>query len=306
MPYNIPVLILIFNRKEKTQKVLDRLREIKPKYLFVSGDGPRGNVKGDEGKCINTRKLFESIDWDCEVHTCYNEKNLGCRNAVYKGISWFFSQVEFGIILEDDCVPHKSFFPYCEELLEKYKNDKSISHITGYNPLGEVEINESYFFSKHVLVWGWASWRRAWEIMDLEMKTLNQFLDTGRIEEFTNNKSAQNYIIDKWYAAQKQELNSWAYPWAFSSIQNNCVAIIPKYNLIENIGFDQEATNTKAGEGAKINRILSFPLKHPKERKIIEKRELDVFYKSQKDKKRLMLWDSFIFKLFFGRKRHRR
>ncbi len=157
----IPVLFLIFNRPDTTQPVFNEIREAKPTKLFVAADGPRDNKKGEKEECEKTRKIIEQVDWDCELYKLYRDKNLGCKIAVSSAIDWFFENVEEGIILEDDCLPHPSFFRFCQELLEKYKGDERVFVISGDNFLfGRKRTNYSYYFSRYNHCWGWAGWIR--------------------------------------------------------------------------------------------------------------------------------------------------
>lgn len=296
--FDIPILVLIFNREEKTRKVLERLKEIRPKQLFVSADGPRKDKDGEDEKCRLTRAVFKEVDWDCEIHELFRDENLGCKKAVYGGITWFFEQVEKGIILEDDCVPDPSFFPFCDELLERYKDNHQITHITAHNPLGNMEMESSYFYSNQVLVWGWATWKRAWKTIDINMEQLPQILEGDGMKDYLSYIPAQKYIINKWQESQNGTLDSWAYPWAFSSFIQNGLAIIPKTNLIHNIGFDGEATNTNHHKPTLIESSLSFPLKHPERLKRDGKIDLNIFFHSQKGKTGLIIRDSILFRFY--------
>lgn len=168
---NVPVLLLIFNRPDTTQRVFHEIRGASPLQLFISADGPRENKPGEFEKCQITRDIVRQVDWDCEVYTNFRDKNLGCKIAVSSAIDWFFENVEEGIILEDDCLPSFSFFRFCEELLEKYRDDERIMQIGGTNLLSEWQrSDDSYYFSKYGAIWGWATWRRAWQYYDVNMK----------------------------------------------------------------------------------------------------------------------------------------
>src|SRR4030042_6453503 len=146
-----PVLFLIFNRPDTTEKVFDEIRKAKPKKLFVAADGPRQDKQGEKEKVGRARQIvIDGIDWDCEIKTLFRDKNLGCKVAVSSAINWFFENEEMGIILEDDCLPHQSFFRFCGELLEKYKDDERIMVISGENLLfGRKRTNYSYYFSRY-------------------------------------------------------------------------------------------------------------------------------------------------------------
>jgi len=132
-PFATPILFLVFNRPDTTEKVFAKIRDIQPRQLFISADGPRSDKKDEKHKCEETRKVIQRIDWECDLKTNLSEKNLGCRVGVSSGINWFFSNVTEGIILEDDCLPDTSFFHYCETLLKHYRDNERIMHIGGTN-----------------------------------------------------------------------------------------------------------------------------------------------------------------------------
>lgn len=294
---NTPILVLAFNRPEETQQVFDRIRQIQPKQLFVGADGPRSNKKGEQEKSQAVRDIFlNQIDWDCELHTLFRTDNLGCRNAVNGAISWFFEQVEYGIILEDDCVPDLSFFPFCEELLIRYKDNEQVYQISGFNYYGTYpNIQESYFLSKLAFIWGWATWRRAWQKMDLDLLALPAVQQSGAYKQLVTDSYAQDYMLDKWSITHRKENDSWAYAWAFSVFANQGLCIIPSYNLIENAGFNEQATNTTSANEYMSSKSheIPFPLKHPTEisdKMVDPKRERLLFYAAHKSKWRLRIW----------------
>jgi hypothetical protein len=171
---NVPVLLIIFNRLDTTRKVLNSLKEVKPKFLFIAADGPRLNIIGESERCEKVRNwVLENVDWDCEVKTLFRKHNLGCGYGPANAISWFFDNVKEGIILEDDCVPDTTFFEYCSILLEKYRDDNRISIISGTNIDKQKYFSpksESYFFSVFPLTWGWATWKRNWDNFDFQIK----------------------------------------------------------------------------------------------------------------------------------------
>ena len=175
--FNTPILLLMFNRPNSTERVFTTIRQIQPKQLFISSDGPRNSKAGEKEIVENLqKKILDSIDWPCEVKTLFRKTNLGCKYAVSEAISWFFQQVEQGIILEDDCIPHISFFHYCQELLEIYKENEQIFSISGYNRQRQSKIQEDYFFSKYFSSWGWATWKRAWEVIDINLNKAQELL----------------------------------------------------------------------------------------------------------------------------------
>ncbi len=263
--FNTPILLIIFNRPETTRQVFERLRDIKPKRLYVVADGPRSNVKTDIKFCHEAREIIGSIDWECELKTNFNDVNLGLKTTISKGISWFFESVERGIILEDDCVPNDSFFEFCEKLLEKYNNDRRVMSISGNNFIENYKNEESYYFSRIPSVWGWATWRRAWQLMDLEMQKFAAFKKNKEIENIFNDSLTQKFWVFK-FEDEFNGGNSWAYPWVFTHFINNGLCIIPRTNLVSNIGFGSEATHAKQVDSVFSNlktnniKILAHPL----------------------------------------------
>lgn len=243
--FTTPILFLIFNRPLMTEKVFERIKEIKPKYLYISADGPRKNITDDQLNCEKTRKLIEKIDWDCNLQLNFNEVNLGCKNAVSSGITWFFENVEEGIILEDDCIPDISFFIFCSMMLEKYRNDDRIMHIGGTNfQDGTQRGNGSYYFSNFCHVWGWATWKRAWDLYDVDIKKYPEFITS---KEFTNtlrDLKEQKYWMKYFLQVYNKQKDTWDYQWTFTIWYNKGLSIVPNVNLVTNIGFGQNATHT--------------------------------------------------------------
>ena len=259
-----PILFLIFNRPDTTQKVFERIREIQPKYLYIAADGPRKDKAGEYELCERTRAII-NVDWNCEVKTLYRAKNLGCGLAVSQAISWFFEQVEKGIILEDDCLPDLSFFTFCEILLEKYKNNQTIMHIGGTNSqFGIKRGDDSYYFSKYPHIWGWATWKRAW------LKYKSEFTKEEKLQNiipfYNFNKMEIEFWESQWEILNSDsKIDTWDIQWTFSCWLNNGISIVPNYNLISNIGFNETATHTKSKE-SKLANIATVKLKkiiHP-------------------------------------------
>ena len=266
---NTPILFLVFNRLETTKKVFEVIRQAKPLRLYIAADGFRKSRCGEEEKVQAVQEyVVNSIDWDCELKTLFRENNLGCRIAVSTAIDWFFENEQQGIILEDDCIPELSFFQFCQELLEKYKDDERIMSIAAPNIQGtKLKTKYSYFFSRYSLIWGWATWKRAWKYYDSDMSNWPVLKESNWLLMIGNgNLDFQFYwthIFDKTYAGEN---NSWAYRWIFSSWYQNGLTILPSSNLVRNIGYGQDATHT-----TKKRKILGdlkeipidFPLIHP-------------------------------------------
>lgn len=233
---NTPVLLLIFNRSAQALQVLEAIRQQQPAQLFIAADGPRENKPGETELCHATRDaVLHHIDWPCEVKTLFRPRNLGCGKAVSSAISWFFEEVEEGIILEDDCLPDSSFFTFCSELLERYRLDEKIMHIGGSNyQMGIERGDASYYFSKYAHIWGWASWRRAWKYYDFTLQRYSQHDSTHFIPRFQHDLR----II------YEQKIDTWDIQWFMSVLFNDGIAITPNTNLIRNTGFGQDATHT--------------------------------------------------------------
>ena len=266
MSFKTPILFIVFNRPDTTSRVFDEIRKIKPSKLYIVADGPRIDKIGEKERCEEVRNIIDKVDWDCEVFKNYSDINLGCKKRVSSGIDWFFENVEEGIILEDDCLPSQSFFYYCQELLEKYKDNDQIAVISGNNfnlkKIGEGD----YYFSRIPHIWGWATWRRSWKNYDINMHNYPSFRKEKNINKIWSNKRIQKYwtyIFDEVY---KNNISTWDYQLSFSVFLNNKLCICPNTNLVSNIGFGESFTNTLILDKkvAELNRgEISLPLIHP-------------------------------------------
>ena len=293
-----PVLFLVFNRPQHTRVALERIRQAQPPRLYVHCDGARLQVAGEAEKVAEVRKIISGgIDWDCEVKTLYRNENQGLRQGVCGALNWFFEAEPFGIVLEDDCVPDLTFFRFCEEILERYKDDDQVMHI-GCSNLAEDQtagLEASYVFSRFSFVWGWAGWRRAWQKMSLDLEGLDVYEGSDAIGNFLADPKAQAYMLDKFRVTQRRENNSWAYAWFFSILKNDGLCIVPKVNLVQNTGVGEAgATNTTVrNEKARLRaQPISFPLVHPESREPDPALEQRFFYLSQKSRFRLRVWST--------------
>jgi hypothetical protein len=242
---NTPILFLLFNRPDLTERVFNAIRDAKPRQLFIAGDGPRKDRYGEEELCERARRVvLNNIDWPCEVHTLLRESNVGCKIAVSNAVTWFFGQVEEGIILEDDCLPHPSFFSFCEELLLKYRDDPSIFHISGDCFLRR-ELSDSYYFTKYPHIWGWATWRRAWLLYDVRLEKWEKLKGTNFLYEKLKDRKEVEYWFEVFNSVLANEIDTWDHQWTFAAWYNNGLSIAPTVNLISNIGFSESATHTK-------------------------------------------------------------
>jgi hypothetical protein len=268
--HKTPVLLLTFNRPETTAQVLEAIRAARPERLFIASDGPRTHVPQDSEKVAATRAVIDNlVDWPCRVQKRYSDVNQGCRIGVSQAITWFFDQVEEGIILEDDCVPHPDFFGYCTELLDRYRNDPRVMNIAGDNSVGltPTDLDSSYCFTRQTLIWGWATWRRAWDHYDADLdgwKTLRS--DRARLKGLWPDP-----VERRWQTRKLNRLletgqpNTWDYRWSFTVQVNEGLSVTPVTNLIRNVGFGAEATHTMSSRDARANVPAQsiLPLRHP-------------------------------------------
>ncbi|UYO93969.1 glycosyltransferase family 2 protein [Pollutimonas sp. M17] len=240
-----PVLFLIFRQPEVTRTVFEQIRAARPCKLYIAADGPRPERPDDIAECEATRAVVAQIDWDCEVHTRFLPSNLGLKRAVSSALDWFFEAEEEGIILEYDCLPDPSFFPYCQAMLERYRNDTRIFSITGNNIQADIRRGDGdYYLSRFTAVWGWASWRRSWALWRPNLEDFDEFLRTKVIESIVANKEAQQFWI-KTFEAVHNGLNvtTWAFCLIYAQIKQGSYCVVPNHNLIKNIGFGAEGTN---------------------------------------------------------------
>jgi len=279
---NIPVLILAFNRPKETNILIEKLKKIKPSKLYVGQDGPREDSKDDKKLCDDVQKIFENISWNCTIKKKLNKKNLGCRESVSTAINWFFENEEKGIILEDDCIPSNSFFKFCQKMLVKYEKSNEVFVISGSNFQNNNFIgNGDYYFSKYAHCWGWATWKRAWKYFDNNMEFWNTLKNSTSWNNLHDNKLENKYwkkIFDK---VKEKKIDSWAYVWLASVWNYTGSTITPNKNLILNIGFNKNATNTINSSELKENNFefseLDSEIKDPYDKMINKKADEFVF-----------------------------
>lgn len=240
-----PVLFIVFNRPDTTRKVFDRIREVKPSRLYIAADGPRAGRESDVAGCAAVRRIVQEVDWECEVKTLFSDENKGCKIAVSDAITWFFDNEPEGIILEDDCFPAYSFFFFCDQMLQRYRNDPRMFSITGTNKQkGGVWGDADYYFSRYVNIWGWASWARAWKDYD---RTLARFPESDLPQVIARVYDDRFYIEDTIQIFRKVkagEIDTWDYQFNFLGFFTEGLTISPNVNLISNIGFGEGATHT--------------------------------------------------------------
>lgn len=247
MTLNTPLLLIAWRRPHTLRQVIDAIRPLAPTRLYVACDGPNPERLGEPEKVAATRRVIEQeIDWRCEIKRLYSDVNQGCRVGVSRAISWFFEQVEEGIILEDDCVPHPDFFNYCSTLLERYRDDTRVWCISGNNfQDGQWRGDGSYYFSRYNHCWGWASWRRCWQYYDGDLYQWPALRDSGLLETIFPDRHERNYWARTWTnLLVTGKPNTWDYQWTFTCLLNGGLTALPNRNLVRNVGFGEDATHT--------------------------------------------------------------
>jgi len=279
-----PVLLISFNRPDIALKVFNRVREVKPRRLYIAVDGPRHNHQTDTDLIEKTKQIYDQVDWDCKVFKRFRASNLGCKYAVSDAISWFFQNEEEGIILEDDTVPVSDFFRFCDELLPYYRNDSRIGNITGTNlQFGRKWGTATYYFSQYSHIWGWAGWRRVWEKYDVELSRFDESEVHWRLKEIFPDPFLAEAWMDTFRKQKSGQIDSWDYQFNFMCLFENMLCATPNSNLVSNIGFRQDATHTKGEHifhASLPTESIDFPIVHP--RYFLPEKEADYFF-LQKD-----------------------
>jgi hypothetical protein len=264
---DVPVLVAAFNRPERLTTVLNRLREVRPSRVYVAVDGARRHVPGETERVAATHKLVGTIDWPCDVRTLFQESNLGCGLGVSGAISWLFAHEERGIILEDDVLPQPSFFPYCEELLERYEHDPRVWAVSGCNfsPPQWISGSASYRFATVPFIWGWATWARSWSRYSFDIKGWRRQLPARRLWELSGHSpSAFAFWSMIFESAARGSIDTWAMQSVFSAFAGGGLTATSNVNLVENIGFGAGATHTDRTPGyLRPTEPITFPLRHP-------------------------------------------
>lgn len=264
-----PVLLIGFNRPENMGKVFSQIKKAQPDVLYIAVDGPRPDREGEKEKCEECRAFAKQVDWPCELHTLFRDKNVGCALGVSGAISWAFEKEDRLIILEDDCVPVLSFFTFCDEMLERYKDDTRIWQVSGrsYHANSKFFKGSDYIFSHYAHIWGWATWKRCWEHFDLKMSDFPEFLKLGGAlnvfqSPFLGKCSNKGY--SKIYRnIEYVSSHTWDYQWSYIKLKNGGLGIVPRYNLIANIGGSVGAHAT--GQYVDTLQVIEMPvdLRHP-------------------------------------------
>lgn len=275
-----PIVFCTFNRLDTSKIVFEKIRKAKPPKLYLISDAPREEKPMEAEKVQEVRSYIESnIDWECEVHRNYAEKNMGCGRRLSSGISWVFETEERAIILEDDIVPDDTFFQYCQEMLEYYKDNEEILLISGNNPIEDLyPSNEDYLFSKVPFIWGWATWKRAWDLYDFKISSWPQNRKNPVWKKIFPLKAYWTYTCQFDMLNSGKFNDTWSYQFMYAGIINDMLCILPSKSHAFNIGFQEESTHTKSAPKWMSNNSspANFPIRH---RKSIEwDRDFDKIY----------------------------
>lgn len=261
------VALIVFNRPDTTARVLEVLRAVRPRRLFVIADGPRPERAGEADLCARTRDVVRGVDWDCDLSTQFADANLGMGQRTCSGIDWVLEQADEAIILEDDCLPDPTFFRFCAEMLEQYRADERVVQVSGFNPLAPWRAQrQSYHFALHGCQWGWATWRRSWQLCDFAMRDLDRPGTPARLREVTGDAEHAALILRMCGLAARGRLDTWDCQWTLGHVLRGALAVVPAVNLVANIGFSARATHTRQTlaltAGLRAGPI-AFPLRPP-------------------------------------------
>ena len=263
-------MILAYRRPKQLAKLIETLKKIKPKNLYISVDGPKKSNPIDKELVKQTKEVIErNINWDCTIKKKYNVKNLGCKMGVSSAISWFFDHINEGIILEEDCLLHEDFYKFAEQLLEFYRDNKQIWTITSNNlQKNQWRGDGSYYYSRIPHCWGWATWKDRWINYHQDLTHWELLKSTNMIKNIFTKKGEREYWIKIFDNLKYNDMpDSWAYRWFFVSLINSGLTVAPNINMATNIGFDNDASNTKSGSSpimCDFSRPTNiFPIKHP-------------------------------------------
>jgi|ERR1035437_3405024 hypothetical protein len=283
--FDTPILLIIFNRPEKVKILINSLSKIKPSRIYISADGPRKNIFGDEEKCNLAREAAKSIPWPCEIKTNFYQHNIGVAGGMEAAMSWFFSNVEEGIVLEDDCIPNDDCLPFIRSLLIKYRNDPRVMIVCGNNLQDGIQRGHASYYFSNYHTWGYAMWKRTWNVFDAKLNGLDEFIKKRKIDSILEDPVQKKYWISFFKKIRSGKFNFTETRLKFSVWNAGGVCIIPNVNLIKNIGFDNDSTHTFSVDKEKLS-LETGELKkiiHPDTMKINYEADDYYFYKKLKN-----------------------
>ncbi|TKX66103.1 glycosyltransferase family 2 protein [Halorubrum sp. SP9] len=259
-----PVAMMVYNRPEHTARVFDRIADAEPPVLLVVADGPVEGDGEDSERCRETRAVTEAVDWDCTVYRDYAETNMGIKDRFQSGLDWVFETVDEAIILEDDCLPNRSFFRFIEEMLDEYREDERVMDVSGSNHLETWKDDvQDYHFTRYGGIWGWGTWADRWELCRQDMEGWNDPEIRSIVEGYWGRNKQWDYVRELYYQAEEGLIETWDYQWGFTRAVNWGLTVAPCKNLVSNIGFGPDATNTKT-DNSNLSQIpthkMSFPV----------------------------------------------
>ena len=262
---NVPVALIVFNRPSHAETVFSAVAAVRPRKLFLVADGPRAGHPTDAAKCQQVREIVENVTWPCEVRTDFADENMGCRRRIFSGTDWVLSQVDAAIFLEDDTLPHPTFFRFCQEMLLRYRDDRRVMSICGCNLFPQRNPPSSYFFSSLANPWGRAIWRRSWQCLDRDMTAWPEVRDRHLLANVVPQRAHRRYWEAVMEHTYRGGFDTWDYQFMLSCWLQNGLNVIPATNLVRNIGFGSDSTHTRVDPGSDWLALqsLEFPLRHP-------------------------------------------
>jgi len=258
---DVPVLLIVYRRPGLTARVFDAIAEARPRQLFVAADGPKD--EREAAACEAVRKIVSRPTWPCDLVTDFAAANLGCRDRVTAALGWFFGACEAGIVLEDDCLPSPDFFRFAAAMLDRYRDDERVVHVSGETYRRTRGSSYSYYFSKYALIWGWASWRRTWRLFDVEMRRWPAFRSQPEADALFDTADERDYWRGTFQQTYEGRIPTWDYAWQFACMTQG-LSVHPAVNLVSNIGSGSDATHTR--EHPTLHRplgALDSELRHP-------------------------------------------
>lgn len=280
--FDVPILLVTFNRPDNAQKIFEAVRQVRPQKLYLFSDAPRKGNATDADKVNECRSLVEKVDWPCDVKTKFESENLGCGPGPMSAITWMFQQEDKGIILEDDCLPHASFFTYCKVMLEKYEQDERVMHIAGtrWNEEYKVE-GTDHFFSSIGHIWGWATWKRAWKFYDYEMRTWDKRKGRKLIKSRLGDRLLSEFWVDSFeYTFRNNPVmrHAWDYQWQYTLFKNNGLSVVPNVNLVSNIGVQGVHSSENDTDKTSFHRQTWHWMDKKQQQKVTPHQEFDLYH----------------------------